>query len=112
MNYATQCAAATSPEPADKLLLFTVCGTACRGGTGPDGDPPARSNCTTAGSPSATGPQKPVPMWPSITEGRNELIRQINLFRGPFALAGYSQGRSWRVRWKHDILPSDGVLHH
>ncbi len=113
MNYATQlrCGYIT-PEPADKPLLFTVCGTGVPWWVGPDADLARALEPHYRWQPIGYR-AAPFPMWPSITEGRNELIRQINLFPGPFAMAAYSQGAVVAGQvFKHDILPTDGVLHH
>ena len=54
----------------------------------------------------------PFPMWPSITEGRNELIRQINLFPARSRSLASPKGAVVAGQvFKHDILPTDGVLH-
>jgi hypothetical protein len=113
MNYATQvrCGYIT-PDPADKPTLLTVCGTGVPWWVGPDADLARAVESTYRWQPVGYG-ARPFPMWPSISEGRNELVRQINLFPGPIALAGYSQGAVVVGQvWKHDMLPSFGVLHH
>ncbi|MDG5773969.1 hypothetical protein [Mycolicibacterium fortuitum] len=93
-------------------LLITVCGTGVPWWVGPDADVARavedRYRWQPVGYRAA-----PFPMWPSITEGRDELVRLINLFEGDINLIGYSQGAVVVGQvWKHDILPTNGRLHH
>ncbi|MFV8301314.1 peptidoglycan-binding domain-containing protein [Mycolicibacterium fortuitum] len=113
VNYAlkVRCGFIT-PAPAVKPMLFTVCGTGVPWWVGPDADVARavedRYRWQPVGYRAA-----PFPMWPSITEGRDELVRLINLFEGDINLIGYSQGAVVVGQvWKHDILPTNGRLHH
>lgn len=52
-------------------------------------------------------------MGRSVAAGREELVRQIGLHPGEFALSGYSQGEIVVGQcYKYDLLPEDGRLHH
>lgn len=113
MNYATQvrCGFLT-PAPEVKPMLFTVCGTGVPWWVGPDADVARAVEHRYRWQPIGYR-AAPFPMWPSIVEGRAELIRQINLFPGDINLVGYSQGAViTSLVWKYDILSPSGVLHH
>jgi hypothetical protein len=77
-------------------VIFTVCGTGVPGDFGPDADlGRVLHNEHRAQWWWIAYPATPVPMWPSIQAGLNELGRIVNLPENqnrPFYLAGYSQG--------------------
>lgn len=112
VNYALKVRSGfVTPPPAVKPMLFTVCGTGVPWWVGPDADVARavedRYRWQPVGYRAA-----PFPMWPSITEGRNELVRLIGSFAGPFSLIGYSQGAIVVGQtWKYDLLAANGVLH-
>ncbi len=101
-----------TPSPVVKPMLFTVCGTGVPWWVGPDADVARAVEDKYRWQPVGYR-AAPFPMWPSITEGRNELIRLIDLFPGDINLIGYSQGAViTSLVWKYDILAPGGVLHH
>ena len=58
-------------------------------------------------------PAATFPMGPSVQVGRQELVNQINLHPGKFAMSGYSQGALVTdFVWRDDILNPSGVLNH
>lgn len=101
-----------TPPPTVKPMLYTVCGTGVPWWIGPDADV-ARA-CEDKYRWQPVGYRAaPFPMWPSITEGRDELVRLIDLYPGDINLCGYSQGAVVVGQvWKHDILNPAGRLHH
>jgi hypothetical protein len=60
-------------------------------------------------------PAAPFPMWPSIQQGRAEVIRLLNEVHptGDIYGAGYSQGAVvWSLVYQFDMLPAGAPLHH
>lgn len=70
-------------------------------------------------------PAATLPMWPSVQDGRQVLVRQIQADAGNYHVAngsyeglviagtGYSQGSMvWDQVWVNDFLAPDGVLHY
>lgn len=93
--------------------LFTVHGTAVSMWDGPPADTARAVADMYRWQPVGNYPAKAFPMGPSVDQGRAELIHQIELNPGPFALAGYSQGAIvTSLVWKYDLSAPNGVLHH
>jgi len=108
---------ARPPKVDARPMLFTVCGTGVSWwGPGPDSDTARAVEAQYRWQPIGY-PAKPIPMGPSITEGRNELANQMTLWRdrivrSGFALAGYSQGAIVVGEcWEQEIKPEGGRLH-
>lgn len=96
------------PEPVDRLgllpIMFTVCGTGVPWWVGPDADLARDLEYIWKTKPDGLFrwqpigyPAKPIPMGRSITEGKNELLNQLELHREQVekfgaVFVGYSQG--------------------
>ncbi len=101
------------PDPSVKATLFTVHGTGVTMWDGPPADTARAVENVYRWQPIGNYPARPFPMGPSVDLGRAELVRQINLNPGPFAMAGYSQGAIVTSQvWKYDISNPRGILHH
>jgi len=119
INLATKVAMGYIPAPlkADvRPMLFTVCGTGVPWWVGPDADL-ARGVLDRYNWQPIGYMAQAVPMAPSITQGRAELVNQFNIHREQVvrcgaALAGYSQGAIVTSEtWEQDIKPTGGRLH-
>lgn len=107
----------TRPEK-PKPLLFTVSGSGVPWWIGPDADVAraveSKYRWQPIGYPAAV-----FPMGPSVKKGREELCRQVELWRKEIetnskaaAFIGYSQGAiSTSECWEYDIKPTNGRLH-
>ncbi|WP_176561907.1 peptidoglycan-binding domain-containing protein [Mycolicibacterium palauense] len=97
-----------------KPVLFTVHGTGQRDPVGPGypADIARQLLDLWEWQPIGNYPADAFPMGPSVQKGRRELIKQIKLRKGKFALIGYSQGAIViSLVWKYDILAEGGELH-
>lgn len=122
INYNTKVAmgyiAAAPVPPAERPILFTVCGTGVPWWVGPDADTARAVESKWRWQPIGY-PAQPFPMNPSAQAGREELCHQIELNRAVIeqhnlriALAGYSQGAIVTAEcWELDIKPVGGRLH-
>ena len=119
LNYATKVAmgVVTRPPKVDQRpVLFTVCGTGVPWWVGPDADTARAVEDRYRWQPVGY-PAQPIPMGPSISAGKAELIAQIEAHRAQVerhgaALAGYSQGAIVISEvWEQFIKPSNGRLH-
>jgi hypothetical protein len=96
-------------------VLFTVCGTGVPWWIGPDADMARAVENQYLWQPIGY-PAAPVPMGPSIAEGRGELVNQFTIHRvqverNGAVLAGYSQGACVTSEcWEGDIKPVGGAL--
>ena len=105
------------PPRADKRpLLFTVCGTGVPWWVGPDADTARALEGKYLWQPIGY-PAQAVPMGPSITAGRDELVAQMERWRDRIiasgcAWAGYSQGALiCSEAFMLDVRPANGRLH-
>lgn len=119
VNYATKVAMGfvtrPAPQPDQRPLLFTVCGTGAPWWVGPDADTARAVEDKYRWQPIGY-PARPVPMGPSIKAGRDELYTQFVRHRTQIeeygaALAGYSQGAIVIAEtWEQDIKLPGGRL--
>lgn len=104
------------PKPDERPMLFTACGTGVPWWIGPDADT-ARSVENLYRWQPIGYPAQAIPMGPSISAGKVELINQFNLHRPQVqrcgaALAGYSQGGIVVSEvFQEHIRPPEGALH-
>ncbi|MFO0618539.1 MAG: hypothetical protein U0414_38455, partial [Polyangiaceae bacterium] len=97
-----------------KHKIFTVAGTFA---TSTDVGYPY--DCATAGEVAeyfdwvgVEYPAQAFPMWPSINEGIESLVKKISGTPGTFAISGYSQGAIVTCKvWRDEILNPAGRLH-
>lgn len=103
------------PVPQPRGWLFTVHGTGQPDPTGP-GLPADTARAVLdlyKWQPIGNYSAQAFPMWPSVLQGVDELIRQINDKQGAFSLAGYSQGAIVVGQvLKHQIMNPKGALHY
>lgn len=119
VNYATKIAMGfVKPPPPrdDRPVLFTVCGTGVPWWVGPDADTARAVESRYRWQPIGYRAQ-PVPMGPSIAEGKVELERQFAIHRAQVqrcgaALASYSQGAIIASEtYEEQVKPANGRLH-
>ena len=119
VNYATKVVMGYVPRPPkvdQRIMLFSVCGTGVPWFVGPGADTARAVESQYRWQPIGYS-AKPVPMGPSIAEGKSELVNQINIHRDQvircgMALAGYSQGAIIvGETWEQEIKPVTGSLH-
>lgn len=118
INYATKVAMGLVRLPAprdERPMLFTVCGTGAPWWVGPDADTARAVESRYRWQPIGY-PAQPIPMGPSIAEGKRELERQFNAHRDQVlacgaAFLGYSQGAIVVSEvWEEQIKPDSGRL--
>ena len=96
-------------------VLFTVCGTGVPWWVGPDADCARALESQYLWQPIGY-PAQPVPMGPSIANGKGELINQFNIHRDQVqrngaAMIGYSQGACVTSEvWEESIKPGGSAL--
>lgn len=104
------------PKVDTRPMLFTVCGTGVPWWVGPDADTARAVESRWRWQPIGYRADA-VPMGPSIAAGRDELVVQMEKWRGRIetagmALAGYSQGAIVTSEtFLEDIRPTSGRLH-
>lgn len=119
VNFATKVAMGFVPPPAKvdtRPVLFTICGTGVPWWVGPDADTARAVEDRYLWQPIGY-PAKAVPMGPSISAAKDELVVQMEkhrdrVIRYGCAWAGYSQGAlAISESWELDTKPANGRLH-
>lgn len=115
LNYALKVKSGfIKPAQTAKPTLITLQGTGVDMWTGPPADT-ARAVQDVAYFQPVAYPATPFPMWPSIQQGRAEVVRLLTDVHpaGDIWIAGYSQGAVIAsLIYQLDMLPAGGALHH